>query len=293
MKPLAGADDVTVVVPTRGCSPFLGEALSSAVAQGPAEVILVEDGPCGIDESLFPPGVRVVRVAAAGRSAARNSGVRAASTPFVAFLDDDDVMLPEGIVRLRDRLVASPRAALAFGPVRVIDGAGEPMIEWNELLAPRFEQLASSRCAAVDVLATRCPIYTSATLVRPAAVLAAGGYDPGLDAHEDLDLYLRLAPLAACTGVPVTAYRLHGANTPSDDLYRSLLAVAAKHLPSASRRERRLLVEWRADALWGLGLMAQLRRESVRSILRDPALLTRPQFVKRLVGSYLRRTGVG
>jgi glycosyltransferase involved in cell wall biosynthesis len=228
-----------------------------------------------------------------GRSTARNAGIRAAATPFVALLDDDDVLLPGGLVRLRDRLAAATDAGLAFGPVRVVDGAGEPLAAWNELLAPRFEQLAASRCGPEDVLATRCPIYTSGTLVRPAAVLAAGGYDPALDAYEDLDLYLRLAraaPLVACPGEPVTAYRLHGANTTSDDLYRGVLAVAAKHVPSSSGRERRLLVEWNADALWGLGLTARLRREATRWALRDPGLLTQPRFLKRLAGSFVRRS---
>lgn len=292
---MPAADDITVVVPTRGRSPFLGEALSSAAEQEPAEVILVEDGSAGTDGSGLPSGVRLLRTPGRGRSAARNAGLRAATTPFVAFLDDDDVLLPGGLLRLRERLAAAAGAALSFGPVRVVDGSGAPLEEWNELLAQRFGRLAKSRGGPEDLLATRCPIYTSATLVRPVAVLEAGGYDPDLHAYEDLDLYLRLArlaPLVACSGEPVTEYRLHGANTTSDDLYRGVLAVAAKHVSSLSGRERRLLVEWNADALWGLGLTARLRHEAAQSVFRDPQLLARPRFLKRLLGSFVRRSAV-
>ena len=285
-----GIDDVTVVMATRGPSPFFHSAVESAAAQRPAEVIVVENGTTGVVAEALPAGVRLLRLAAPGRSSARNTGVNAAGTQFVAFLDDDDLLLPQGLERLRTTLQHAADAPLAAGPVVVRDAAGNDLGEWNALLAGRFRRLSASSRDFAAILESRCPIYTSATMVRRDAFVAADGYDDNLESYEDLDLYLRLSrrgPVAVCTGAPVSVYRLHGSNTPSGRLYEGALLVTDKHLPSARGRERRLLVEWHIDALWGLRRFGSLRKQALREALRDPALLGRVRFTKRLLGSFL------
>src|SRR5439155_11391069 len=236
------SSDVTVVIPTLGRSRFLGEAVESALAEEPAEVLVVSDG--GGD--LNVPGARVLPVEHAGRSAARNLGVAESRTELVAFLDDDDLVVPGRLARQADAL---GRAPLTFGRVTVVDGGGRPRADWNALLERRFP---AREVGPAEVLSHQTPVYTSATLVRREAFLEAGGYDPALDAYEDLDLYLRLAPLVPTPGPPVAVYRLHGENTPSDRLYEGVLAVAEKHLPQAHGALPRALLARRVDALWGL-----------------------------------------
>jgi glycosyltransferase involved in cell wall biosynthesis len=286
---MSPTDDVTVVVPTLGTSPYLREAVESALAERPAEVLVVVNGGAEVDV----PGARVLRREERGRSAARNLGVEAARTPFVAFLDDDDVALPGRLERQRAALDGAWWAPLAFGRVRVVDGGGEPREDWNRLLDRRFARLARARAVSYeDVLAVQAPIYTSATMVRRNVFLAVGGFDPAFEAYEDLDLYLRLAragDLLPVDGDPVTTYRLHGANTPSPRLYEGALRVAEKHLPRTSGRARRLLLERRVDALWGLGRVADTRRAALRALLEEPALLLHPRFARRLAGAALRR----
>jgi glycosyltransferase involved in cell wall biosynthesis len=285
---LANAD-VTVVVPTLGTSPYLSEAVESALAEQPAEVIVVANGGAQVDLA----GVRVLERAEPGRSEARNVGVEAAKTPYVAFLDDDDLSLPRRLERQRAALADAWWAPLAFGRVRVVDGHGRPQDDWNGLLDRRFSRLERGHAVSYeDVLAVQAPIYTSATMVRRDAFLAVGGFDPAFEAYEDLDLYLRLArvgDLVPVGGEPVTVYRLHGANTPSPRLYDGALRVAEKHLPRTSGRARRLLLERRVDALWGLERYADARRAAARAALEEPGLLLHPRFVKRLAGAALRR----
>ena len=283
------ASDVTVVVPTLGSSPYLREAVESVLAQKPAEVVVVANGGAQVDLA----GVRVLEREEPGRSEARNLGVEAARTPFVAFLDDDDLALPGRLERQRAALEEAWWAPLAFGRVRVVDGEGRPEEEWNRLLDRRFSRLARARAVSYeDVLAIQAPIYTSATMVRRDAFLAVGGFDPAFEAYEDLDLYLRLAragDLLPVEGEPVTVYRLHGSNTPSPRLYDGALRVAEKHLPSATGRARRLLLERRVDALWGLERRADARRAALRAALEEPLLLLHPRFARRLAGAALRR----
>jgi glycosyltransferase involved in cell wall biosynthesis len=270
--------DVTVVVPVRAPAPYLAEALASVAGE---EVVVVLDGP-----GEEPGGVRVVRSEPVGRSRARNLGVAAAETPFVAFLDADDISLPGRLERQR---AAIGDAALCFGPVRAIGERSQELPEATALERRRFEALLRRGPAYVSLLVD-CPIYTSATLVSREAFLAAGGYDPALDAYEDLDLYLRLARsrgLVAVDGEPVSAHRRHPSNTPSEALYRGSLLLVEKHLPGASRAARELLLERRVDALWGLGDFAAARAEAVRAVRAEPGLLARRRFVRRLLGSLL------
>lgn len=251
-------------------------------------MLVVADG--AEPDSAAVEGARVLALPPVRRSQARNAGVEAASTPYVAFLDDDDAVLQGRLARQVAALETNPRAGLSFGRVRVIDGDGRPLDEWNRLLAARFDRLAERGATPAEILATRCPIYTSATMVRREPFLAVGGYDRRFDAYEDLDLYLRLARasvLVPCAGEPVAAYRLHGANTPSELLYEGALRIVEKHLPYARGRERRLLLERRVDALWGLGEYPAVRRSALRSALGDPLLLAHGRFAKRLAGSAL------
>jgi glycosyltransferase involved in cell wall biosynthesis len=286
---MSPVSDVTVVVPTLGESPYLEDAVESALAEAPAEVIVVANGGARVDLA----GVRILNRDEPGRSEARNLGVEAARTPLVAFLDDDDLALPGRLDRQRSALADAWWAPLAFGRVRVIDAEGRPLEDWNRLLDKRFARL--ERAGAVsyeDVLAMQAPIYTSATMVRRDAFLAVGGFDAAFEAHEDLDLYLRLAragDLLAVAGEPVTTYRLHGSNTPSARLYDGALRVAEKHLPRTTGRARRLLLERRVDALWGLGRFSDARHAALRGLVEEPALLLHPRFAKRLLATAIRR----
>src|SRR5438270_13724519 len=114
--------DVSVVVPTLGSSPYLQAAVESALAEEPAEVVVVVNGGADVEVE----GTRVVRREEPGRSAARNEGVELARTPYVAFLDDDDSVVPGRLARQREPLARDPGAVLSFGRVRVVDDDGRP-----------------------------------------------------------------------------------------------------------------------------------------------------------------------
>jgi GT2 family glycosyltransferase len=277
---------VTVVIPAHGPGPFLADAVAGALAEEPAEVLVVEDGTDGVDPAALGD-VRLLRLPHVRRSRARNAGVEAAETPFVAFLDEDDVSLPGRLERQRAALANAPHATMTYGLVTVVDESLRPDAEWNGILAPRFAELVA-RGSTFDAIAeVGGPLYLSATMIRRDAFLATGGFDPDFDAHEDLDLYLRLArdgAIVATIGEPVTLYRVHGTNTPSDALYRGTLGVTAKHLADARGAGRRALLERRVDALWSLGDFPAARREAAKAALAEPRLLRHPRFVKRLLG---------
>jgi GT2 family glycosyltransferase len=251
-------------------------------------VIVVEDGTTAVDESALD-GARLLRLPYVGRSVARNAGVQAAETGLVAFVDADDVTLPGRLGAQVEALESSPGAGLAFGRSDVVDDELREIPGLTTHERARYARLLE-RGTDYDSLVVDCPIYTSATMVRRDAFLEVGGYDRLLDAFEDLDLYLRLARsayLVPAGSDALALHRIHGANTPSPDLYAGRYHVAEKHLRDAGPRSAALMREWQLDALWSLGDFGRARTTALGLARRDPRLLAHRRFAKRLASSAL------
>ncbi|MDR8409311.1 glycosyltransferase [Nonomuraea sp. 3-1Str] len=169
---------ITVVVPTVG-RPSLRATLA---ALGPdVPVIVVDDRPAGHDGApLVTPGhVTVVRSGGRGPAAARNAGWRAASTPWVAFLDDDVVPGPGWYEALwKDLAGLSPPVAGSQGRIRVPLPAGRRPTDAERNTAG----LAGALWITADIA------------YRRAALEEVGGFDERFPRayREDADLALRL-----------------------------------------------------------------------------------------------------
>ena len=186
---------VTVVVPTKDRGDLLVAAVSSAVDAGAADEILLVDAGSrdgSVERAAALPGVRVIDGPFTNAAATRNAGWRAAAGDYIAFLDSDDLMLPEKITCLAPLLDADAQVALAHGRTRVIDTDGR-VDDVATAEHARTLDAAERLGTSYEALAHTCVMYTSATLMRRSALEDAGGYDESLDVYEDWDLYLRLA----------------------------------------------------------------------------------------------------
>lgn len=108
---------VSAVIPTRGRSHLILRAVESALAQTyePMEVVVIVDGPdeatTKVLERVDDPRLRVVTLPTnVGEMNARNAGVDEARGTWVAFLDDDDEMLPGRLHAQVDAAHRSPYA---------------------------------------------------------------------------------------------------------------------------------------------------------------------------------------
>ena len=181
---------VTLVVPTLG-RPSLAALLESlGASEGPApdELLLIDDRPRG-DASLLPAGtdpstlsrcpVRVLHSGGRGPAAARNVGIRASRSRWVAFLDDDVVVTPTWLADLhRDLSEAAGPVGGVQGQVTVPLPAGRRPTDWERGTAG----LASARWITADMA------YRSDVLA------ATGGFDERFPRafREDADLALRV-----------------------------------------------------------------------------------------------------
>lgn len=125
---------VTVVVPGRDVDPWAGEAIASLHAQtlGEWTAVLVDDASSDDTTAVFRDAaaaddrIRMLRnPRRRGLGASRNAVLDEVRTPFVAFLDADDVLQPEALERMVGVLDDSGSDFVAGAYVRLRpDGSG-------------------------------------------------------------------------------------------------------------------------------------------------------------------------
>jgi LmbE family N-acetylglucosaminyl deacetylase/glycosyltransferase involved in cell wall biosynthesis len=187
---------VTVIIRTKDRPALLREAIDSVRAnQHPADIVIVNDG----GAALQLERVRVVQHdKPRGRSEAMNSGVKAAATKYVAFLDDDDLFYPEHLSTLANAAQSAPGSAAWYSD------AVSSFLEIGE--NGRYESQARLRLYGGDydreLLLVDNYIPLPTLLVERDAFLAAGGFDRQFDLFEDWDFLIRLSQRGDFTHVP-------------------------------------------------------------------------------------------
>jgi glycosyltransferase involved in cell wall biosynthesis len=215
---------ISVVIPARDAAGTLGRTIASVLSQtlAPPAVLVVDDG--STDDTAAVAGsvqadVRVLAGEGRGVAAARNLGMRTATTDYVALLDADDCWQPWLLEEAAAAIAASPDAVAVFLAAAVEDDSGRPI---------GAHPLPDGDIVYADLVTGRVVPTTSASVVRRESALALGGFAEDLECAagvEDLDLWFRLAAAGTCRAVSrVSAvYVVHEAR----DRARSHDAIAA------------------------------------------------------------------
>jgi len=181
---------ISVIVPTKNRAPLLREALSSIRSiEGPdlsIELIVCDNGSVDESRSVAADFDAIwLQTLAPGASEARNSGLKAATGEYIAFLDDDDVWLP-GHIRPHLRAMNSrPELGAVIGQVR---NASQDLQHWSDPWPPFAappERLFRQMLGFYPQI--------GATVVKADLAREVGWFDPALHGDEDWDWHLRLA----------------------------------------------------------------------------------------------------
>lgn len=202
---------VSAIVTAYNAAAFIQEALDSVLAQThPAdEIVVVDDGSTDNTAALVATyaarGVRCVTQPNQGAGAARNRGLAETTGEWVAFLDGDDLWLPDKLERQLAYATAHPEVALLSGP----------KIWWDVARDTRsVKALARPRQPQREILVRNFIGNPSQALLRRAAVQEVGNFDPTVRWGQDWDLWMRLLnhyPFALLPD-PLIIYRWHSAN---------------------------------------------------------------------------------
>jgi glycosyltransferase involved in cell wall biosynthesis len=264
-------------------------------------VLVVDDG--STDETpdvlaRYGDRIRVVRQENGGRSAARNTAVLEARTPYLSFLDSDDRWLRDKLGRQVPVLEANERVGIVHGHVDLIDEADEPLPEETER-HHRLFSAAHRNGVTYAGYAFDCRCFSSALTARVETIRSVGLYDPAL-LLDDYDVYLRVAldwEIVFQEGAAVALYRHHPGQMTTYELTTGQIQTAEKHLAILNERDdvpdadlaRRnfLLMLARSHAV--LSDQAASRRYLREAIRLDRSLLREPWVLRRLVASVVKR----
>lgn len=185
---------VTVFVPVHNGEKYLGECLDSILNQTfrDFECLVLDD--CSTDESaalvMSVPDNRIRYVRSEkklGIANARNKGFQLARGEYVAFLDCDDVSVPDRLERQVAFMEAHPEVGVSGGYMKRINPAGE-LIQNENWLCPLDHQVIARN------LAISCTLWNPTLIIRKSVVMAHGvHHDPAYVAASDLDWYIRLS----------------------------------------------------------------------------------------------------
>lgn len=170
---------VSVVIPVFNGARYLGEAIESVLAQSVAadDIIVVDDGSEDATPEVarrYADHIRYLRRAHEGAAPARNAGQALVTTPYLAFLDADDVWLPR---KLELQLAHLQPRTLVFGHV-------------EQFISPELPEAEAAKIVCDTKPAPfRC---CSSMLLHNADFSLGGGFDAGLAVAEFMGWYARM-----------------------------------------------------------------------------------------------------
>lgn len=207
MQPSNAAQGTTVVIPCYNGAKYVALAVNSALEQSirPGRVIVVDDGSTDDTSTIlraFGASIDVIHQTNQGVSVARNTGAHAADTPYILFLDADDLLLPMALERLASAIDTNG-ARVAYGDAYAIDAEGKRLSNSPMGYRPPGSNPLRSLCAGT--------LFAGCALMDRSLMQEAGGYSPGVSHAEDYDLQFRLASRAKFTMVPepIMEYRIN------------------------------------------------------------------------------------
>lgn len=231
------------MIPTHNRPALLKETLESVLAQTrPArEIIVVDNG--SNDETgqmieAYGTQVLYLKMEPVGQQAARNAGIAAATSRWIATLDDDDLYRPTFLAEVAPA-IEDGRATMIITDHRKFihphGGRVNPRTNFQSAPAGYWDDVP--RPAPGDTWSYVGPFpperllrfnvfYPSNTVMEKEVFQRVGGYDPGVRGikAEDLEFTSRSVPAArlAIVWEALVEYRIHADNTSIDPIAQRL-----------------------------------------------------------------------
>jgi glycosyltransferase involved in cell wall biosynthesis len=261
----------SVIIPVYKVEKYIINTIESVLNQTYQnfELIIVDDGSpdrsIDLCQQFKDSRITILRQPNQGVCVARNTGINNASGDYIAFLDGDDLWLPEKLEKHIDHLQKNPLVGVSFSHSAFIDEKGKALGIYQ---MPKLTKITPA------LIIRRNPISNGSSPVIRREVLEAIAYqdnimgvaqncyfDPNLAHFEDVECWLRISLLTnwQTEGIPeaLTLYRVNskGASTNLDKQVEDLEKVLTKtrkyapdlikeHGDAAKAYEIRKLARW-------------------------------------------------
>ncbi|WP_179068215.1 glycosyltransferase family 2 protein [Nostoc sp. C052] len=214
---------LSVIIPVYNSEGSVAKTLQSVVAQTyhDFEIIIVDDGSTDksidICKQFHDSRIKIVHQQNRGLAGARNTGIRHAQGEYLAFVDSDDLWLPEKLEKHLQHFERSPEVGVSFSRSSLIDDQGKPLGIYQ---MPKLTDIRP------EYLFCRNPISNGSSVVIRRAVLQAIKFqdnlygevedfyfDDSFRQSEDIECWLRIALQTSwkIEGIPeaLTLYRVN------------------------------------------------------------------------------------
>jgi glycosyltransferase involved in cell wall biosynthesis len=168
---------VSVVIPTYNRQDLIMEAIQSVLDQVYEDFELIVVDNVSVDQTLErlqgikDPRVKILVEERRGASFARNTGIRHARGQFLAFLDSDDLWLPEKLALQMDKIQSLPGGSIVFS-------------QYSEFFNDRQTVRRTLRGGPLN-------LSVITMLIRTEDFRAIGSFDESLQVGEFLEWYAR------------------------------------------------------------------------------------------------------
>lgn len=271
----------SVIIPVYNGKKFIAQTIQSALDQTLQghEVIVVNDGSTDNSEKeilKFRDRVVYIKQENKGVSAARNIGIQRAKSEYIAFLDQDDIFMPNKLKKLASFLDQHPGYGMVYSQISRIDGDG------NLLAAKKIPTHSGD---IFPQLFMKCYIAPSMAMCRKQMLLDAGLFQERFSSEgEDYDIFLRLAR-AAPVGVvqeELVMYRVHMENVSKKG--QDLAPFRGEEI--LSQYKDYLIENYRMGWWYYRKRMSKIYREQAKVYLSQGRVSDGRKCLKRSLGLY-------
>lgn len=197
-------DSISVIIPVYNGERYLAEAIESVLKQTlpPAEVIVVDDGSTDYSAAIAQSfaTVRYLHQPNAGSNAARNRGILHSTGNFLAFLDADDLWMPDKLAVQLAAFSQEPSLDFVYGYVEQFYSSDLP---------------AGERAGWVDTSQPRPGIHQGTLLARRSSFLKIGIFREDRIFNQFVDWYALAQENGMCERIlpdVVMRRRVHDSN---------------------------------------------------------------------------------
>ncbi len=183
---------VSVILTTYNRADLVIQAIESVLHQTypDFEVLVINDGSTdhtrAVLEGITDRRVKSIHQINSGLPAARNQGIKLANGKYIAFLDDDDLWLPNKLARQMQCMKLHPEVDWVSCGYATIDFQGN-------YLGHQVNPWVWKPVLDLSTWLYGCPTIPSCVLVKKEWLTRANGFDEELSQSEDWDLWLRLS----------------------------------------------------------------------------------------------------
>lgn len=205
---------VSVIIPAFNAAHWIEKTIQSVVDQSITswELIIVNDGSTDNTQKIIEQcskadsRIRAINQSNRGVSSARNSGYELSNGEYLAFLDADDLWLPDNLALKLEKFGTAPYG-LVHSDAEVMDERG---VRNGQILSGQEGHLLEAMLAWQ---ATQVP-GPSSILVRRSVMETIGLFDEKLSTSADQDFFIRVAARFLIGRVPQVTwhYRVHRNN---------------------------------------------------------------------------------